>query len=357
MNFIDIIKTSAVNLWRNKGRTILTIIAIFIGAFTVALTSSVNTGVNSYIDKQLAIFGSGNALEVQVKQDAASTLTDEPQEYKEGASNSSQIVSITPITPSEIEKIRKIEGVKSSEGYKMPTIDYIQYNDGKKLKTSSRESLDSMDIDLAAGVVPDNNSSEAQLNLPQNMVSPLGFSSVEDAIGKTVKIQATSQATAAQTIIEAKVVGIMNKNLIQNGFTFLNSTLNKEIYDFQTAGLPDSMKDQYLIAYTELEDSYTSEEKINQVKNELDKLGLVGYTVDDQITMVKSVIDAVTGALILFGAIALLAASFGIINTLFMSVQERTREIGLMKAMGLSDTKVFTLFSVEAIMIGLWGSY
>ena len=39
MNFIDIIKTSAVNLWRNKGRTILTIIAIFIGAFTVALTS------------------------------------------------------------------------------------------------------------------------------------------------------------------------------------------------------------------------------------------------------------------------------------------------------------------------------
>ena len=356
MNFIDIIKTSAVNLWRNKGRTILTIIAIFIGAFTVALTSSVNTGVNSYIDKQLAIFGSGNALEVQVKQDAASTLTDEPQEYKEGASNSSQIVSITPITPSEIEKIRKIEGVKSSEGYKMPTIDYIQYNDGKKLKTSSRESLDSVDIDLAAGVVPDNNSSEAQLNLPQNMVSPLGFSSVEDAIGKTVKIQATSQATAAQTIIEAKVVGIMNKNLIQNGFTFLNSTLNKEIYDFQTAGLPDSMKDQYLIAYTELEDSYTSEEKINQVKNELDKLGLVGYTVDDQITMVKSVIDAVTGALILFGAIALLAASFGIINTLFMSVQERTREIGLMKAMGLSDTKVFTLFSVEAIMIGLWGS-
>ena len=33
-----------------------------------------------------------------------------------------------------------------------------------------------------------------------------------------------------------------------------------------------------------------------------------------------------------------------------------TAEIGLMKAMGLSDTKVFTLFSVEAIMIGLWGS-
>lgn len=58
----------------------------------------------------------------------------------------------------------------------------------------------------------------------------------------------------------------------------------------------------------------------------------------------------------MFGAIALLAASFGIINTLYMSVQERTREIGLMKAMGLSSGKVFTIFSVEAALIGFLGS-
>ncbi len=38
--------TSASNLWRNKGRTFLTVIAIFIGAFTITLTSAVNSGVN-----------------------------------------------------------------------------------------------------------------------------------------------------------------------------------------------------------------------------------------------------------------------------------------------------------------------
>ena len=58
----------------------------------------------------------------------------------------------------------------------------------------------------------------------------------------------------------------------------------------------------------------------------------------------------------MFAAIALFAASFGIINTLYMAVQERTREIGLMKAMGLSNAKVFVTFSLEAIMIGFWGS-
>ncbi|MEE2057125.1 FtsX-like permease family protein [Rhodococcus artemisiae] len=57
-----------------------------------------------------------------------------------------------------------------------------------------------------------------------------------------------------------------------------------------------------------------------------------------------------------FAIIALLAASIGIVNTLFMAVQERTREVGLMKALGLSSARVFSLFSVEAVVIGLLGS-
>jgi putative ABC transport system permease protein len=56
------------------------------------------------------------------------------------------------------------------------------------------------------------------------------------------------------------------------------------------------------------------------------------------------------------GIIALLAASFGIINTLLMSVYERTQEIGVMKALGMSRKKVFSLFAVEAALVGFWGS-
>ena len=58
----------------------------------------------------------------------------------------------------------------------------------------------------------------------------------------------------------------------------------------------------------------------------------------------------------LVALIALLAASFGIINTLVIAVLERTKEIGLQKALGMSRGKIFAVFSLESVLIGFWGA-
>src|SRR5690606_24514932 len=92
------------------------------------------------------------------------------------------------------------------------------------------------------------------------------------------------------------------------------------------------------------------------VKAALSEEGFMAMTVEDQLGVVTGIIDTVTWVLNGFALIALLAASFGIVNTLLMSVQERTREIGLMKALGMSGGKVFGLFSMEAVMLGIMGS-
>jgi putative ABC transport system permease protein len=79
-------------------------------------------------------------------------------------------------------------------------------------------------------------------------------------------------------------------------------------------------------------------------------------SIKERIGTVTSVVSAITAALNVVGIIALVAASFGIINTLLMSVYERTQEIGLMKALGMGRGKVFSLFAIEAALVGFWGS-
>lgn len=91
------------------------------------------------------------------------------------------------------------------------------------------------------------------------------------------------------------------------------------------------------------------------MKDDLADADLAGQTIEDQLGIVQTIINGIIGVLNAFAVVALLAASFGIVNTLLMSVQERTREIGLMKAMGMSNGRVFTLFSLEAVFIGLLG--
>ncbi len=64
------------------------------------------------------------------------------------------------------------------------------------------------------------------------------------------------------------------------------------------------------------------------------------------------IIDSVLG---LLGGISLLVASFGIANTMIMSILERTREIGIMKAIGAEDREIKLIFFVEAAVLGVLG--
>lgn len=64
------------------------------------------------------------------------------------------------------------------------------------------------------------------------------------------------------------------------------------------------------------------------------------------------VVQAIVGGI---GALALIVAAFGIANTMVMSIYERTREIGLMKAVGATNRNVMLIFLAEAGTIGMIG--
>ncbi len=94
---------------------------------------------------------------------------------------------------------------------------------------------------------------------------------------------------------------------------------------------------------------------VRDVTNRLKELGFGSFALFNQLDQLRTFFLIVNSALGLLGGISLLVASFGIANTMIMSIFERTREIGIMKAIGAEDREIKLIFFVEAAVIGFAG--
>jgi ABC-type antimicrobial peptide transport system permease subunit len=99
----------------------------------------------------------------------------------------------------------------------------------------------------------------------------------------------------------------------------------------------------------------TSAQHTQDVQERIKKMGFSAFSLNDALEGAKRaflILDILLG---LIGSIALAVASLGIMNTMVMSILERTREIGIMKAIGGSDSDVRRIFLIEASAIGFFG--
>ena len=94
---------------------------------------------------------------------------------------------------------------------------------------------------------------------------------------------------------------------------------------------------------------------VKDVSKRLHEMGFSSFSLFSQLDEIRKVFLIINAALGLLGSISLLVASFGIANTMIMSILERTREIGIMKAIGAEDREIKLIFFVEAAVIGLFG--
>ena len=94
---------------------------------------------------------------------------------------------------------------------------------------------------------------------------------------------------------------------------------------------------------------------LTEVRKRLTNLGFSSFSIVDELEQLRTVFLILDSVLGLLGGISLLVASFGIANTMIMSILERTREIGIMKAIGAEDREIKLIFFVEAAVIGIAG--
>ena len=362
MRTVDLARTAVANTFRAKLRTTLTVLALFVGAFTLTITTALGAGVSNYIETQVNSFAADDVLLVQAQTDATIAAESEgPAEWdpETSTSSSSQAggaplagAQAEPLTDDDLDTIAGIDGITGIDPVRSVSTDWVSHDGGDKFEFSVNPQSAVTVADLDAGDQLDHNADDFQVVLPNDYLDALGFDTAADAVGADIVIGMTDITGAAHEV-EAEVVGVSRSSLFASG-AGANNALVTELASLRTAGI-DGADENSVIAIAYLESGLTADE-LDAVTAALDDAGFSAQTIEDQLGIVTTIIAGITGVLNAFAVVALIAAAFGIVNTLLMSVQERTREIGLMKAMGMSSARIFALFSLEAITIGVIGS-
>lgn len=348
MKILDITKRAVRNLALSKLRTFLTVMAIIVGAFTLALTTSLGEGVNKAIDSQLSMVGFDNGLIITAKSTGfSSPVANEPTKYDE---NKDKVTMMTYMTQEDFDKIKNTKGIETLVKYYNINAEYISANGSEKYEITLNSSIDLLDVAIASGQKLEQND-ESKMLIAEKYVKSLGFDSVEEAIGKNVDV--TFKTALGEIFTQSfEIKGVLPNSFINGGSSYISLNDAEKISERILKSSP--LEGKYMGYIASFPASYSALD-ITNLKIELDKAGYMSQTLEDQIMTIKGVILGIQIVLSIFGAIAILASTFGIVNTLLMSVYERVKEIGLMKALGMSGNTVFMIFSLEASLLGFLG--
>jgi putative ABC transport system permease protein len=408
MKISDLVKRSMRSLGESKLRTFLTALAIAVGAITINLALAASNGAKSYIDSVVkSNFNPSELIVYKEKPKIGGIESTGPQEYNPNSTTvRGGAGSIVQLNLDDVAKLRADQDVESVRYFFQFTPKYISTDseNSKKMTASVLGADPFFEPDLLAGSVKDLPVDGMILPASYLPADKLNLGSAEEAIGKRVDITLQkdvkiSEEEAARIYLSGGAEALAKASSEQKSFTFTIKAVSKsegvssnrpnvtyinnqgaeQINDFLTKGTENEGK--YLAVQAKIKDYdkkviYTDEEcvennkskaadeqqpcekeitKIEDAKLKLNKNGFFAQTPSESISFVTQFIGILQAVVVGFGVITIFASVFGIINTQYISVLERTKEIGLMKALGMRSIDVKRLFKVEAAWIGFLG--
>jgi len=317
------------NIWRHRRRTVIIVVAMGLGLSLMMMYDGLVVGFNQ------AIYG--NAIKV---------LGGNIQVHAEGYSAET---SQTPLLPLPDDQAV----VRAAQANPQVVAALRRINTGGL--ASSREGAFAVGI---TGIEPE---AEKDVNLAAQYVIAGRFLAPDDAdvvfIGKGL-----ADAMGVQVGDRITLTGrSMHEQMRQRTMTIAG------IYDL---GMPEIEKRSVYITLPEAQDLYGLSGQSTEVGIVLQQIGqeaaviaglksnLPGYEIvsfEDNYPELKSALATKGSVMNIFGVVILLIAGIGILNLLLMAVYERTREIGVLGALGLKPRQISGLFILEGTMMGLVG--
>jgi putative ABC transport system permease protein len=334
----EIFKLALSSLVRNKTRSVLTMIGIIIGVSAVILLVSIGQGLQTYITKQFESLGANVIMVMPGKFDTGG-----------GGMSSAHGMFTSKLKATDVTKIARLGSPIELVGASLESTSDVSYLGKKKYTTIggfSPEYLKMMNLSAASGRVydsSDNNAAKNVVVLGQSL-SPKLFG-LSNPVGKNVTIGGR----------KFRVIGVLNKfgtsgfGVDTNEFAIMPLSTAQELLgvkSIQSIGVKATDKDSVPIV-------------ISMIKKELGKrLTEDEFSVMDSSSLLQTinqVLGVVTLALGGIAAISLVVGGVGIMNIMLVSVTERTREIGLRKAVGAKPNDILYQFLIEAVVLSLGG--
>ena len=352
-SFYENLKMAMDTLRGNKLRSFLTIIGVVVGVITVMLISSIISGINVAIEKQVESFGTRSIFLYKYNIGFATGRRTQEERMRK------------PLTFEDSEAIKNLPSIETS----VPFLDVSNNFFGQKIMVTGKNGKTSSAVRLT-GTLPEIEKTTTEVLLEGRWFSQsesdekanvclIGSSVVDnyfpfgDPIGETLDIAGA----------EFRVVGVLEKKEQLFGGGGGNNDQSNEIYMPMGAALKlkPNADDLFILAVAK-------EGKLDKAKDEVQDLlrvrRQVQYGKPNNFSMetAASIIDqfqAITAgvaiAMIVISSVGLMIGGIGVMNIMLVSVTERTREIGIRKAIGAKQSDILLQFLIEAATLTGFG--
>ena len=344
----DIIRRAGRNLRRAKGRTLLTALAISVGALTIALALAAGEGGRRYTESLVAGSGDSEVIYVMPKIVNPQEEADLP-EYGVSESQSSSSRRAL-LGEKDIAALRAMHHAKEVVPvYSTANVQYVESGEnGKKLVPEVTVKNDKTRMNIIAGSVDHNMPAPGQAIIAEKFLKQFGFANAEAALGKKLIVHAEKDDHKKDVELTIAAVDKESDTLVYyQPSVRIASEDAKLLYEVGRAA--DAPSEYYAVNVFA-----DNAKNVAALQNDI-KQHYEAYSLQDIRSTLLTMVGVAQYGLMAFGGLALLASVFGIINTMYISVLERTQQIGLMKALGASKRDIGRLFRYEAAWVGFLG--